>query len=378
MTPTSRSRTLGVAAGRSLRPVTGQSVTVDSGLLRPAIAAIYEAVGLRRDDAVAAAEAMVRTDERGHHTHGVRLLPRYLEWLADGTIRADATPTVLRETAATALLDGNNAFGAVVALQACELAARKAREVGSATVLVRRGNHFGAAGTFSVWLAERGLVGLVAANTAPVVGAPGSRAPVIGTQPISFCAPAPDEHGPVMLDMALSVVAANAILQAHERGESIPEGWLNDSDGRPTTDPGGLLEGGALVPIGGYKGYGLGIAVEIVSAVLSGAGMGYQQTESFRIGEAPDVGYWISAFDIEAFMPLDEFKARLAGLRGHVRSVPTVDGAGPLILPGEPEWRHEVEARERGLELEADLWQALHDVAEQHGLLEPLLSSVRR
>jgi LDH2 family malate/lactate/ureidoglycolate dehydrogenase len=360
-----------------VRPITGQPVIVDSGRLRLAVAAIYEAVGLRPDDATAAADAMVRTDERGHHTHGVRLLPRYLEWLANGTTQPDATPTLLRESAATALVDGNNGFGSVVALHACEIAARKAREVGSATVLVRRGNHFGAAGTFSLWLAERGLVGLVAANTAPVVGAPGSRVPVIGTQPISLCAPAPDEHGPVMLDMALSVVAANAILQAHERGESIPEGWLNGSDGRPTTDPGALLEGGALVPIAGYKGYGLGIVVEILSAVLSGAGMGYQQTARFQAGEPPDVGYWISAFDIEAFMPLDEFKARLAGLRGHVRSAPTVDGASPLILPGEPEWRHEVEAREHGLELEADLWLALNDVAAQYDLLEPLLSSVR-
>jgi LDH2 family malate/lactate/ureidoglycolate dehydrogenase len=365
------------AAGSPERPITDRPVTVDGGLLRPVVAALYEDAGLRSEDAAAAAEAMVRTDERGHHTHGVRLLPRYLEWLANGTIRAAAQPSILRETPATALVDGNNGFGAVVALQACEIAARKAREVGGATVLVRRGSHFGAAGTFSLWLAERGFVGLVAANTAPVVGAPGSRVPVIGTQPISLCAPAPDEHGPVMLDMALSVVAANAILQAHERGESIPEGWLNGSDGRPTTDPGALLEGGALVPIAGYKGYGLGIVVEILAAVLSGAGMGYQQVESFQTDEPPDVGYWISAFDIEAFMPLDEFKARLAGLRGHVRSVPTVDGASPLMLPGEPEWRHEVEARERGLELEADLWQALHDVAAHYDLLEPLMASVR-
>lgn len=356
---------------------TREDVRVDRGRLRRFVAAVYEDAGLSPEDAAIAAEAMVRTDERGQRTHGVWFLPTYCEWLRNGTIRADAEPRILSETPATAVLDGDDGLGAVVALRACEIAARKAREVGAATVLVRNGNHFGAAGIFSLWLAERGVFGIVAANTAPVVAAPGSRGPVLGTQPISYCAPAPDEHGPVMLDMALSVVAANRILQAEARGESIPEGWLADPDGEPTTDPSRFLQGGALMPMGGHKGYGLGILVEILSAVLSGAAMGHEQTENFRTTRPPGVGYWISAFDIAAFMPQEEFAARLVELRGQVHAAPTAAGADPLILPGEPEWRHELRTRANGLELGPDIWARLVDVAEASGLTDLLTASVR-
>jgi LDH2 family malate/lactate/ureidoglycolate dehydrogenase len=358
--------------------VTHEGIRVDTGRLRRFVSAVYEDAGLSPQDAAVAAEAMVRTDERGQPTHGVWFLPTYCESLRNGAIRADAKPRILRETPGTAVLDGDDGLGAVVAVRACEIAARKAREVGVATVLVRNGNHFGAAGYFSLWLAEQGLFGIVAANTAPVVGAPGARRPVIGTQPISYCAPAPDEHGPVMLDMALSVVAANRILQAEGRGESIPEGWLNDPDGEPTTDPSRFLQGGALLPMGGHKGYGLGILVEILAAVLSGAAMGSRQTENFEAGRPADIGHWISAFDIDAFMPREEFAARLADLREHVHAVPTAHGAAPLILPGEPEWRHELDTRVNGLELGPDIWSRLVAVAEGRGLAGLLTDAVRR
>lgn len=354
-----------------------QAVRAEPARLKEFVAAAYRAAGLAEADAAVAAEAMVRTDERGQHTHGIWYLHQYLPQIRNGVINPSARPRVVRETPATALLDGDAGLGAVVASAAAELAVRKARDVGFATVLVRNSNHFGAAGYFTLRIAEQGLVGLMAAGAGSGVAAPGSATGVIGTQPISYCVPDPDGQGPVMLDMALSTVAGTKVLQAVARGDSVPEGWIVDSEGRPTTDPARWRDGGALLPVGGHKGYGLGILVEVMSAVLSGAGVTKQLTANYQAGRPLDVGHWVAAFDVEAFMARDEFARRLAALREEIHAAPTAPGVDSLMLPGEPEARHAAETAAGGLEVEGYIWQTLVDVADELGLRDELGRAAR-
>lgn len=354
-----------------------QAVRVDPEELTRFVARAYESAGVPPEDAAVAAAPMVRTDARGQHTHGVYFLPTYVQCLTEGgmmgTFNPKAKPRVVRETRGTAVLDGDAGLGSVVTTKAVEIAARKAREVGMGTVLVRNSNHFGAAGIYTLMLAEQGLGGLVMANTGPGVAAPGSRGGVFGTQPISYCFPNPDGEGHVMLDMALSHVAGTKVLQAITKGESIPEGWLTGPDGKPTTNPNDLMQGGALVPMGGHKGYGLGMLVEIMSGVLSGAGI-TKQLMAYREqpGLSSNTGHFVAAFDLEAFMPAGEFERRLAELRAEVHAAPVAEGANGIILPGEPEWRHEADTRANGLELEQFLWDGLVKLAQERGLTAEL------
>jgi LDH2 family malate/lactate/ureidoglycolate dehydrogenase len=322
--------------------------------------------GLSNEDAGAAARALVETDIRGQHTHGVWFLPRYVTGLRGGGINAHANPRVISETAATALVDGEGGLGALVAVRATEVAARKAKQAGCATVLVRNSNHFGAAGYYSSQLAEQGMLGFAAANSMPALAAPGAKVRMLGSQPISFAAEDPDGKGPVVLDMALSLVAGTKITQARERGEQIPADWAVGNDGLPTTDPERFFDGGALAPLGGYKGYGLAVLVEILCGVLSGAGV-TSGVRSHHPTTPSDTGHWLLAIDVEAFMPREQFRERLAALRTEVHDAPVADGFPPVILPGEPEFRHAAETAERGLELEPLIWNAMVKLADDTG-----------
>jgi LDH2 family malate/lactate/ureidoglycolate dehydrogenase len=332
--------------------------------------------GLEPEDAAAAARALVETDVRGQHTHGVWFLPRYVTGLRGGGIRSAARPRVIHETVATALVDGEGGLGALVAVRACEIAARKAKEAGCATVLVRNTNHFGAAGYYIAHLAEQGLLGFAAANSMPALAAPGARARMLGSQPISFAAEDPDGQGPVVLDMALSLVAGTKISQARERGEAIPADWAVGDDGLPTTDPERFFDGGALAPLGGYKGYGLAVLVEILCGVLSGAGV-TAGVRSHHPTTPSDTGHWLYAIDVEAFLPRDEFRARLAALRAEIHAAPVAEGAPGVILPGEPEFRHAAEVARHGLELEPLIWDALAKLADDVGRRDELEAARR-
>jgi LDH2 family malate/lactate/ureidoglycolate dehydrogenase len=350
------------------------AVTVDPARLEAFVGLVLRRCGMGSEDARIAAAVMVSTDVRGQHTHGVWFLPRYVTGLRGGGIVPDARPEITHETAATALIDGHGGLGALVAARACEVAARKAREAGCATVLVRNSNHFGAAGYYSATLAEQGLVGFAASNSMPAMAAPGARARMLGSQPISFAAEDPDGAGPILLDMALSRVAGTSISQARERGEEIPDDWAVGSDGLPTTDPNKFFDGGALSPVGGYKGYGLAVFIEILCGVLSGAGV-TSGVQSHHPTSPSNTGHSIIAIDVESFMPREMFRDRLAALRAELHAAPVAEGANAVMLPGEPEARHASATAEHGLDLEPLIWNALAELAADVELIADLESA---
>jgi LDH2 family malate/lactate/ureidoglycolate dehydrogenase len=340
----------------------GGRVRVDAGRLRTFCETALSAAGATDGDAAIAAQILVRTDLRGVHTHGVQTLPIHVKNLRDGGTSSPTRPQVVRESAVTAVVDGHGGMGLVVAQQAVDLAIDKAGDAGVGVVLVRNSNHFGAAGQYALRAAEAGYIGLATSNASPIMAAAGSRGKVISNAPLAYAIPT--AGFPMALDIAMSATAGMKVRLAAERGEAIPEGWVLDRDGRPTTDPGDYAKGGALAPLGGHKGYGLALLTEALAGVLSGAGITKAIVPWLIDTATPtDAGHGFVVLDIDCFMDRSEFFARMQHLIDEMHAAEPAPGVDRVLVPGELEHDNERHALEHGLALEPVIWTHLEAVA---------------
>ena len=347
------------------------AVICDVERLRHFVAAALVVAGAVEDEAETAAGVLVRTDARGVHSHGVQTLPIHVATLRDGGTTSPAETEVVRSTAVSAVLDGAGGMGLVVATEAMELAVRKARASGVGVVLVRNSNHFGAAGHYALAAAETGFIGLSTSNASPIMAAAGSKTKVISNAPLAYAVPT--GRFPLSLDIAMSASAGFKVRLAAERNEDIPEGWVIDADGRPTTDPAAYAAGGALVPMGGHKGYGLALLTESLAAALSGASMTRAVAPWLvKTGTPTDAGHAFIALDVECFMDRDEFYGRMQQLIDELHTAEPAPGVERVLVPGELEHEHERRALEHGLLLDAQLWDHLERVASDTDLLDEL------
>ena len=334
--------------------------------VREVVVAILVHETVTEADAHVVADAIVRTELRGVHTHGLWFLPVYVSALRTGVIRARARPNVVNETPATAVVDADGSFGHVAMQFAADVAATKAVALGTATVLVKNSNHFGAAGYFALRLAESGLVSMLGSNGPPIMTVPGARGRVICNQPIAYGIPGVDGSDPIVFDIALSTVAGAKVAQADARGTDLQPGCLVTADGTATSDPGELFAGGALTPLGGHKGYGLALLVELLAGALSGAGMTSQV--SSLTGNAPTrTGHWLTVLAPGAFLEADDFASRVAWLRHHLQHATANDGVEPVRLPGERASAHEAESLAGGLDVDDEIWVAIERLANEAG-----------
>ncbi len=356
-----------------------ETFVVDPGQLKEWVVEAYQAAGFAPDVSDVSADVLVRTDTRGVHTHGVRFVPTYIKMSRAGAIKTDANPRVIRNRGAAAVIDADAAMGMHAGYMATSLAIEKAStaDLGMAMVLVRNSNHWGASGYYARMCADAGLIGVAVSNSPPVMAPTGGRSNTIGNEPTAYAIPGPDADSTLMLDIALSATAQTRVRMAADMGTTIPDGWILDSEGRPSTNPADI-EKGTLLPAAGYKGYGLAVLMETLTAVLSGAGMLAEcNYGAFRAGgpaHPSNTGHTVIAFDVEAFMPRDEFDARLATLRGAIRDSPKAPGVDRIYLPGELEREHEREVDEHGLELDSLTWAALNEAADLVGLAASLPS----
>jgi len=309
-------------------------------------------------------DALVTTDSWGVFTHGTKLLSGYARRLLAGGLRTDGQPRVAREGPAWAIVDGQSLPAQVTSIAAMRLAIKKSREVGVAYVGVKNSCHFGAAGYYA-WLAAReGLIGMAMANDVPSVAAPGSRQAVIGSNPMAYAIPA-GNHDPILLDMSIAAAAGGKVYAKCKRGEPIPPGWLIGPDGQPTTDDSLYPHQSSLAPFGAHKGYGLGLLIDGLSAVLTGAAVTHQVGSwLFDDGTKPtDHGAAFLAIHTDAIMPIARFDARIDKLIDEIHAGPTAAGCERLLVPGEREWAHRRSALEHGLELPGDVVSVLADLA---------------
>lgn len=344
---------------------------VDHQRLCDFVALAYQRLGLSRGDARIAAEVMVHADLLGIDSHGVAHLAThfgYAPGLRSGTIKAAPTIKVVHETPSTALMDGDGGLGLVVAHRAMDLAIAKARQVGVGAVAVTNGRHYGAAIHYAMMALPHDMIGLSMTNTVPSVLPTFGRQRMLGTNPISVAAPASDEP-PFLLDMATSVVAGGRLELARRKGERIPFGWAVDRDGRPTDDPFATRQGGGLLPLGStpelssYKGYGLGVLVDILCGVLPG--MGYSTLLDRATGE---MGHFFAAFRIDGFRPAADFKAMMDEMIRALRATQPVEGVEHVLVPGEMEALAERQRRAEGIPLHADVVESLGQLASELGL----------
>jgi len=319
-------------------------------------------VGVPLREAELAAEALVMTDAMGVFTHGTKLLVGYVRKLQGGGYRAVGQPRIEREGPGWAVVDGDSTLGQVGSHFCIELAVRKARQVGIAYVGLRNSGHIGAAGYHAVLAARQGFMAMVTGNDIPSVAAPGSRGPVLGSNPLAYAAPVPDGD-PILLDIATAAVAGGKVYAAHQRGEPIPNTWLIGRDGQPTTDGSLYPNQAALAPMAGHKGYGMGLWCELLSGLIPGGHLTWQ-VGSWMFDPA-DRPSWHNAgfivFDVQQIASPETYARQLKQLIHEIHGVATAEGIPRVLLPGEREWSFYHQAQKQGIPLPPDVRQKLAD-----------------
>jgi len=332
----------------SPEPAVAERVYVTAEDADAFVHALLLAHGLPAADAATVAACLVSADLRGVDTHGICRLPGYLGRLRRGLINARPNLAPKRVTPVAAVLDGQDAFGFVVGMVAIQEAMAIAREFGVGIVSVRRSTHFGMAASYVKPALEAGFIALVFSNASPAMPPWGGKDGLLGTNPFAAGAPG-GKLPPFLLDMSPAVAARGKIRRAERRGESIPLGYALDAQGRPTTDPKAAL-GGVVLPIGGYKGSGLSMLMDILGGVISGAGFAGGVADQYKVYDRPqDVGHFFLAMRPDLFVSADDYRARMDTLVARVRDCPRAEGFDEILIPGEPEARLEAEHRRTGI-----------------------------
>lgn len=319
-------------------------------------------VGVREEDARIIADNIILANLRGVDSHGVVRLPSYIKRVAKGLINPLGPIEIVKDQGCTALIDAHNNFGQVAAMRATYLAAEKARKYGVAVIGVRNANHFGMAAHYALKLTEQKLIGIVLSNAPPAIAPYGGKIPMLGTNPICIGFPI-NMNRSIILDMAVTEAARGKIKLAALKGEKIPEGWAFDEEGNPTTDPKAALKG-SLAPIGGPKGYGLALSVDILCGVLTGSAFG-QKVKALDDYSGPSrTGFFIEAIDVEFFRPYEEYQNCIAEYIKNIKGCPRIKGIDEILLPGEREEK-ETELRKKfGIPLDNETLHLLKNLAK--------------
>jgi L-2-hydroxycarboxylate dehydrogenase (NAD+) len=340
---------------------------------------VFLKIGCSKEDAQLATMVLLSADLRGIDSHGIARLSGYVRlWDAR---RVNATPniSILHQTPSTATVDGDSGLGLVVAPKAMQIAIDKAKQAGTGWVSVQNSNHYGIAAYHAMMALEEDMIGVSMTNASPLVSPTFSVERLLGTNPICVAVPA-NKQPPFVADMA-TTTAANGKLEILQRKNGVaPLGWIQDKNGKPSTDPHELKVGGALLPLGGdrehgsHKGYALGAIVDIFSAVLSGANYGpwvppfpaYVPMPTGMPGKG--IGHFFGAMRIDAFRPAHEFKQHMDQWIERFRSAKTADGFEKVIIPGDPEREMEAERKKNGIPLLGPVVDDLQYLAEKFGL----------
>ncbi|HSB71651.1 MAG TPA: Ldh family oxidoreductase [Candidatus Methylomirabilis sp.] len=329
---------------------------VDAGILFPAARLrewtqeVFRRVGVGREDAALLADSLIEANLRGVDTHGItRMLCVYVQRIQKGVLSPRTELVVVRENASTALIDCKNSLGQVGAARAMAMAIEKAAKTGVAFVAVTHSNHYGAAAYFAMKALEHGMIGMSATNAPAAVAPTGGRTPMLGTNPFAIAIPAGDER-PVVLDLATTVVARGRILLYAKQNKPLEPGWAFDERGRPTVDPPAALKG-LLAPIGGYKGYGISLAVDLLCGVLTGSNYGahFPGFLADNMRQPTDLGSVFAALNVESFMDLPEFRAGMDKAIREVKTSERAEGVERIYIPGEIEFETKAERLAQGI-----------------------------
>jgi LDH2 family malate/lactate/ureidoglycolate dehydrogenase len=356
-------------------PAVTTSPTVGTSILEPSAVAAFGAqvlasYGVPDADADLVADSLVVADMWGHPSHGMLRLPWYADRLESGVMSPRSAPETVSDLGAVAVLDGRDGVGQVVTDIACGEAVGRAKDHGVGVVAVRDSNHFGTAAYWTRRMAQAGCVGILTTNGSPAMAPWGGTEKTVGANPWSIAAPG-GSHPPVVLDIANTSVARGKIYAAAERGDRIPEGWAIDSIGVPTTDPRAAIAG-LLAPMGGHKGYAISFMMDVLSGVLTGAGYATDISGPYVPDRRSRCGHLVIALRVDAFLPPEEFAARIDHLIDTTKNVPLAAGVDEVFYPGEIEARAELDARAAGaVLLPGKTVSDLRDLGARRGVAFP-------
>ncbi len=332
-----------------------------------------KAAGASDEEAEVVTRFLVNANLAGVDSHGVAPnLVIYLQGIRSGTIKLRAKIEVKADSPSTALIDGNWGFGQMACSKAMEVAIDKAGKTGVGAVGVFDCNHIGRLAEYSQIAANNGMIGFITANCEPYVAPFGGRTPVLGTNPISYAIPAGQEKT-LVVDYATSAAAEGKVRAVLLKGEQLPSGWIVDSHGHPSTNPADLYEpplpperiklAGALLPFGGYKGYGLGLMVDMLAGLLTGAGSSQDMTSGWLTN-----GVFMMALKIDNFVPLEQFKHQADKLVKSVKNSPKAEGFKEILIPGEPESNERERRLRDGIPISEKAWHPLMQACKEHGV----------
>lgn len=337
---------------------------VSAGKLLDLASKVLEAVGTPPEPARLVAKQLVEANLTGHDSHGVVRLPQYCKDRKDGQIKPDAQPTIERENATTAVVDGQRGWGPVAAWFATDLAIRKAEQAGISAVCVRNTYHVGRVGVYPEAAAVKGYVGIAFCNVhgGGRVAPWGGKEGLLGTNPIAIAVPT--ENSPIVVDFASSAVAEGKVRLAMFEGRKVPLGWVLDEEGEFSDDPNEAYGPGTLAPLGGdqgHKGYGLAVALDLLGGVLSGAGCGLM-TKWYGNG------LLLQVIDPANFGDPAEFRRGIQDYCRYLKSASPRDGVEEVWLPGEVEKNHRAVRAEQGVEVATEVWQQLGQLNDELGI----------
>ena len=339
--------------------------------LRDLVSALFVAQGVAPGDAATVAHCLVEADLRGVASHGVGRVPVYLKRLRSGLVAARPVIVVEDVTPVAARIDGGNGLGFLVARRATAEAVSRARTYGIGIALARRSNHFGMAASYLRQAVEAGCAAFVFTNASPAMPIWGGKVPFLGTSPFAFGAPGGEGTPHLLLDMATSVVARGKIRRAMVAGEPIPLGWALDRDGQPTTDAAAAYDG-LILPLGGPKGSGLSLMMEVLAGVLAGSAFGGKVGNQYLDDDRPqDVGHMVIALRPDLAVTADDYRRRMTALVSRAKACPTAEPGGEILMPGEPEARLEAQRLRDGVPISAEDAAGLCAEARRAGVALP-------
>ena len=334
--------------------------TFPENILRTFTESVFLKIGCSEDHAKLAADVLIKSDLRGIDSHGVARLSGYVRLWQKNRINPTPDIKIVHETPTTATVDGDAGLGLIVAPFAMKIAIEKAKIYGSGWVAIRNSNHFGIAGYHALMAVEQEMIGFAMTNASPLVAPTFSSERLLGTNPMCYAFPA-GKYPPVVVDLATSAAANGKLEIAQRSGKNVPDGWLQNGEGKSSTDPHELKKGGSLLPLGSdkehgsHKGFALSATVDILSAVLSGANYGPWVPPFVAFLEPPTdpvglgIGHFLGAMRVDGFRPIEEFKAHMDNWISRFKSASTISDEQKVIIPGEPEYAAELERKITGI-----------------------------
>lgn len=331
---------------------------------------VFIRAGLLAEDAAVCMDSFLTSDLRGIRTHGVTHLKGYCERLEMGTTSTGADIEFTETSPSTVTVDAKHAIGMSAAMKVMEKCIENAQKNGVCFATVRNGCHFGFGGYFPMKAAEKGMIGICVANSPAMVVPFGGADPLLGTNPISVALPS-GKYPALVLDMATSLVAKGKISLALKEGRDIPLGWAIDKDGNPTSDAAAANEG-ALLPMGGAKGYGLALLVSVLANALAGGAPDWQIPGFWAHPEVKsNIGYFMGVIDISRFIPLDSFKDAVDHVFQTMKESRPAPGFSEVMIPGEIEYHLTEKNRAEGIEISEATLKEFRWLSEKYGVEYP-------